>query len=101
LGKLPFVAEDLGDIDQPVYDLRDEFKFPGMKVLQFAFGDNLPESIDIPHNYGQNFLVYTGTHDNNTTLGWYHQEVNDLIQQHLEAYTGRKVSGKNFHCRMF
>jgi len=97
LGKLPFVAEDLGDIDQLVYDLRDQFNFPGMKVLQFAFGDNLPQSVDIPHNYGKNFLVYTGTHDNNTTLGWYRQETNKSIRKNLESYTNQKVKQNNVH----
>ncbi|WP_207535434.1 malto-oligosyltrehalose synthase [Desertivirga arenae] len=97
LGKLPFVAEDLGDIDQPVYDLRDEFEFPGMKVLQFAFGDNLPDSIDIPHNYGQNFLVYTGTHDNNTTVGWFHTEVDKDMKLRLTAYAGIEPEDSNIH----
>ncbi|MGV3509725.1 MAG: 4-alpha-glucanotransferase, partial [Sphingobacteriaceae bacterium] len=69
LGELPFVAEDLGDIDQPVFDLRDEFDLPGMRVLQFAFGDDLPKSVHVPHNFNPNSIVYTGTHDNNTTLG--------------------------------
>ncbi|WP_256013278.1 malto-oligosyltrehalose synthase [Desertivirga xinjiangensis] len=97
LGNLPFIAEDLGDIDQPVYDLRDEFKLPGMKVLQFAFGDNLPDSIDIPHNYKQNFFVYTGTHDNNTTLGWFHQEADSAVKKRIRMYTGLKPKDKNIH----
>ncbi|WP_207428060.1 malto-oligosyltrehalose synthase [Pedobacter sp. SYSU D00535] len=97
LGKLPFVAEDLGDIDQPVYDLRDEFEFPGMKVLQFAFGDNMPESIDIPHNYNPNFFCYTGTHDNNTTVGWFHTEAGKTERKNLEEYTGESVDDKNVH----
>src|SRR5690606_25595999 len=54
-GKLPFIAEDLGDIKDPVYKLRDDFQLPGMKVLQFAFGDTLPTSDYIPHNYNENF----------------------------------------------
>ncbi|MEJ7681169.1 MAG: 4-alpha-glucanotransferase [Segetibacter sp.] len=74
LGELPFIAEDLGEIDDAVYELRDEFAFPGMKVLQFAFGHEMPKSIYIPHNYSENFVVYTGTHDNNTIKGWYRQE---------------------------
>jgi len=94
LGKLPFVAEDLGDIDQPVYDLRDEFEFPGMKVLQFAFGEDLPISIDIPHNYTANFFAYTGTHDNNTTLGWYRKDIDKDTRKRLENYTGSNISEK-------
>ncbi|MFV0590948.1 MAG: 4-alpha-glucanotransferase [Draconibacterium sp.] len=69
LGELPFIAEDLGIITPEVDKLREDFDLPGMKVLQFAFTTNA-ENKDLPHNYGKNFVVYTGTHDNNTTLGW-------------------------------
>src|SRR5690606_9919131 len=58
LGKLPFIAEDLGEIDDAVFALRDKFKFPGMKILQFAFGEGLPDSPYIPHNYTPDFIVY-------------------------------------------
>ncbi|HEU0063663.1 MAG TPA: 4-alpha-glucanotransferase, partial [Flavisolibacter sp.] len=91
LGSLPFIAEDLGEIDDDVYSLRDEFNFPGMKVLQFAFGEDMPVNPYIPHNYTQNFIVYTGTHDNNTTLGWCHQEGKDAVKR-LESYEARKLS---------
>ncbi|CAA9485755.1 MAG: GH77 [uncultured Segetibacter sp.] len=74
LGDLPFIAEDLGEINDPVYELRDEFSFPGMKVLMFAFGDEMPKNPYVPHNYSENFVAYTGTHDNNTIRGWYRQE---------------------------
>ncbi|WP_345951637.1 malto-oligosyltrehalose synthase [Mucilaginibacter sp. PAMB04274] len=97
LGSLPFVAEDLGDIDAPVFELRDEFAFPGMKVLQFAFGDELPDSLYIPHNYQENYLVYTGTHDNNTTVGWYNQDANKNVRKQIEQYTGQSVKAKNIH----
>ena len=102
LGDLPFIAEDLGEIDQPVYDLRDEFNFAGMKVLQFAFGDHLADSPYIPHNYTSNFVVYTGTHDNNTTRGWYRQEGSQYRDQ-LSRYTGITLNEYNVHtvmCRM-
>ncbi|TSJ41033.1 malto-oligosyltrehalose synthase [Mucilaginibacter corticis] len=92
LGNLPFVAEDLGDIDQAVYRLRDDFNLPGMKVLQFAFGEDLPVSAHAPHNYTPDFIVYTGTHDNNTTKGWYRTEADETVQAHLKQYTGRSVS---------
>jgi 4-alpha-glucanotransferase len=72
---MPFVAEDLGDIDQPVYDLRDEFFLPGMQVLQFSFDDNMAKNLHTPHNHKPNSLVYTGTHDNNTLQGWYKKEL--------------------------
>lgn len=70
LGTLPIIAEDLGVITPDVEDLRDSFNFPGMKILQFAF-DSEEESDYLPHNYPQNSVVYTGTHDNDTIVGWY------------------------------
>ncbi|MFL5739638.1 MAG: 4-alpha-glucanotransferase, partial [Flavisolibacter sp.] len=91
-GSLPFVAEDLGEIDDPVYQLRDEFSLPGMKVLQFAFGGDMPRSVHIPHNYNPNFIVYTGTHDNNTTRGWFTKEAGEQTRASLEAYVGRPIS---------
>src|SRR5262245_19893173 len=71
LGHLPLVAEDLGVITPPVEALRDEFEFPGMRILQFAFGDDPKASDYQPHNYPRNCVVYTGTHDNDTTRGWF------------------------------
>ncbi len=99
LGELPFIAEDLGEIDQPVYDLRDQFKFPGMKILQFAFGDNMPQSPHIPHNYAQNFVAYTGTHDNNTIVGWYRQD-GYRHQQQVAAYVGKTLSQHDVHIEL-
>ena len=72
LGKLPIVAEDLGLITPEVEALRDQFEFPGMKILQFAF-DSGPDNPYLPFCYGRNFMVYTGTHDNDTTVGWFNQ----------------------------
>ncbi|MCS7081120.1 MAG: 4-alpha-glucanotransferase [Chloracidobacterium sp.] len=69
-GALPIIAEDLGVITPDVTALRDDFGFPGMRVLQFAFGGD-PHNRDLPHNYVTNAVVYTGTHDNDTTVGWY------------------------------
>src|SRR6185312_2225414 len=97
LGKLPFIAEDLGDINEGVHNLRDEFKLPGMKVLQFAFGDDMPGSIYIPHNYTTNYIAYTGTHDNNTTKGWFRQNVGKTEQKNLERYIGTKPKEKRIH----
>ena len=71
LGKLPFIAEDLGYITKEVHELRDRWGFPGMRVLQFAFGDDSPENPHKPHNFIQNCVVYTGTHDNDTSYGWF------------------------------
>jgi 4-alpha-glucanotransferase len=70
LGSLPFIAEDLGMITPDVSLLRDEFRIPGTKVLQFAFDGN-PQNPHLPENYPTNTVVYTGTHDNNTTRGWF------------------------------
>lgn len=70
LGDLPIIAEDLGLITPDVIELRDGCGFPGMKILQFAFGGDGSHEF-LPHNYGTNFVVYTGTHDNDTVRGWW------------------------------
>ena len=70
LGELPIIAEDLGVITPDVVALRDNFGFPGMRILQFGFGSD-KSNIDLPHNYTQNVVAYTGTHDNDTTVGWF------------------------------
>ncbi|HKO62056.1 MAG TPA: 4-alpha-glucanotransferase [Pyrinomonadaceae bacterium] len=72
LGELPIIAEDLGVITGEVDQLRGKFNFPGMRVLQFAFsGDE--ENIHLPHNYPANVVAYTGTHDNDTAVGWFNR----------------------------
>jgi 4-alpha-glucanotransferase len=73
LGELPIVAEDLGLITPEVRALRDRFRLPGMRVLQFGFGGDPRTNEHCPHNYIHNCVVYTGTHDNNTSLGWLHE----------------------------
>jgi 4-alpha-glucanotransferase len=72
LGHLPFIAEDLGMITPDVYALRDEFRLPGMRVLQFAF-DGDSTNPHLPQNYVENAVVYTGTHDNPPTRGWFEE----------------------------
>jgi malto-oligosyltrehalose synthase/4-alpha-glucanotransferase len=96
LGSLPFIAEDLGEINDPVLKLRDDFNLLGMKILQFAWGEEMPQNDYMPHNYGRNFIAYTGTHDNNTTLGWYRQEGKDFHQQ-IEHYVGRELSEEDIY----
>ncbi|MEH1887099.1 4-alpha-glucanotransferase [Nostoc sp.] len=86
LGKLPVLAEDLGVITPEVEALRDKYEFPGMKVLQFAFGSD-PENPFLPFNYPRNAVVYTGTHDNDTTVGWFNS-ANDNEKQNLWLYLG-------------
>lgn len=70
LGHLPIIAEDLGLITPDVIELRDHFNLPGMRILQFAFGDDVSNHF-LPHHYVPNCIAYTGTHDNDTTLGWW------------------------------
>lgn len=71
LGEVPIIAEDLGVITSDVNELRDDLGFPGMRVLQFGFGGDPKENIDLPHNYVRNVVAYTGTHDNDTAVGWF------------------------------
>jgi len=85
-GEIPLVAEDLGIITAEVDKLRTDFKLPGMKILQFAFGDTADNPY-LPHNYERNYVVYTGTHDNDTTLGWFNS-LNDNDKQHIYNYLG-------------
>jgi len=95
LGKMPLIAEDLGEITEEVYQLRDDLALPGMKVLQFAFGNDMPQSVHIPHQYqNSNCVVYTGTHDNNTTRGWFEDDIDQDTKLRLQHYLGKKVSRK-------
>ena len=87
LGALPFVAEDLGLITPDVTALRDQFRLPGMRILQFAF-DGKADNPYLPHNYVPNTVVYTGTHDNPTTRGWY-EELSDPQRQNVWSYLRR------------
>jgi 4-alpha-glucanotransferase len=91
-GSLPLIAEDLGVITEDVVALKEHFGLPGMKILQFAFGPHTPESPDSPHNHEQNCVVYTGTHDNNTTRGWFEAEAGPALRRALARYLGRKVT---------
>jgi len=84
-GHIPLVAEDLGIITDEVEVLRDKFNLPGMKVLQFAFGGGADNPY-LPHNYHPNCVVYTGTHDNDTTVGWFSklsEQEKHVIQEYL------------------
>jgi 4-alpha-glucanotransferase len=73
LGELPIIAEDLGLITPTVRALRERFRLPGMRVLQFGFGGDPRTNEHCPHNYTRDCVVYTGTHDNNTSLGWFQE----------------------------
>jgi 4-alpha-glucanotransferase len=83
---LPLIAEDLGVITEQVIALREQFNLPGMAVLQFAF-DGASDNFYLPHNHQRNSVVYTGTHDNNTSLGWY-QEMPEHLKHQLHEYIG-------------
>ncbi|MDP9378920.1 MAG: 4-alpha-glucanotransferase [Chloroflexota bacterium] len=86
-GELPIIAEDLGIITPEVEQLRDALRLPGMKVLQFAFSD--PANFHLPHNYAPDSVVYTGTHDNDTTRGWWKQ-AEESERNLARRYLGRK-----------
>jgi 4-alpha-glucanotransferase len=93
LGDLPIIVEDLGTITPEVEALRNKFEFPGMKILQFAFtGD--PNNAYLPLNYPRNCVVYTGTHDNDTTIGWFEklsQEEQQSTLNYLCCSTGEDI----------
>ena len=88
LGRLPFIAEDLGTITPDVQMLRDQFEVPGTRILQFAF-DGHADNPYLPHNYIPNTVVYTGTHDNATTRQW-HEELPEQQRQNLWSYLKRQ-----------
>jgi 4-alpha-glucanotransferase len=87
LGQLPFVAEDLGEITPDVHELRQQLQLPGMKVLQFGFSS--PENLFLPHNFDScHYVVYTGTHDNDTSQGWYRtapEKAQDMVRRYCNA----------------
>ncbi len=93
-GTLPIMAEDLGMITPEVEALRDEFEFPGMKILHFAFGGG-SDNPYLPCNYESNSVVYTGTHDNDTTLGWF-DKMPDYERDRLMQYVGC-ISSEGIH----
>ena len=89
LGQVAIVAEDLGVLTPEVEALRDRFAFPGMKVTQFAWGSGA-DNMFLPHGWNANLVAYAGTHDNDTTVGWWHQ-ASDGERGHMQAYLGREV----------
>ncbi|MGI9134608.1 MAG: 4-alpha-glucanotransferase, partial [Rhodoferax sp.] len=97
LGDLPIIAEDLGIVTPDVHALRRQFQLPGMRILQFAFGEGQADDSNntfLPHNYEPNTVVYTGTHDNDTTLGWWHS-ISPAMRQHVCDYLG--IDGEDIH----
>ncbi len=94
---LPIIAEDLGVITPPVEAMRDTLNLPGMLILQFAWGDLSGEARFLPHNHRPHSIVYTGTHDNNTTNGWWFtDEIDDVIRNHMTAYIDHRIAEPNW-----
>ncbi|MBI5740891.1 MAG: 4-alpha-glucanotransferase [Nitrospirae bacterium] len=94
---ISIVAEDLGIITDDVREVMKKFGFPGMKVLLFAFTEDLPTNPYAPHNHVKNCVVYTGTHDNNTIRGWFRKELDHEGKKRLFDYLGREVTEKTVH----
>lgn len=88
---LPLVAEDLGIITPDVREVMARFDLPGMKILLFAFGDDMARNPYIPHNLDRHCVAYTGTHDNNPVLGWFDTEATEEEKERFFAYVGRPV----------
>ena len=86
-GELPFIAEDLGLITPEVDALREHFNMPGMRILQFGFADRGGHTY-LPHRFVPNTVAYTGTHDNNTTLGWWAHDATEIERNAVQAYLG-------------
>ena len=96
LGSLNVIAEDLGDITPEVIALRKQFELPGMCILHFAF-DRDPNNLYLPHNIEKNSVIYTGTHDNNTTIGWWHS-ISEYDRDYVRRFLA--VSGEWIHWDM-
>ena len=92
--KFPIIAEDLGFLTDDVKEFIQEYEFPGMKILLFAF-DSDDDNPYLPHNHIKNCIVYTGTHDNNTARGWFAQEANDKIKQKMTEVLGLEPTPDN------
>ena len=86
-GELPFIAEDLGVITPEVDELREFFGMPGMRILQFGFAEK-GGHLYLPHRFVANAVVYTGTHDNNTTLGWWREDATAEERENVQTYVG-------------
>jgi 4-alpha-glucanotransferase len=108
LGDLPLIAEDLGEVTRKVYALRDRYRLPGIKILQFAFGDDPSAGSFLPHNYARSAVVYTGTHDNDTTVGWWNdpgggdgtRTAAQVRTEHEMALAYLSTDGKEIHWDM-
>jgi 4-alpha-glucanotransferase len=93
--QMPVIAEDLGIITPEVREIMAEFGLPGMRILLFAFTDDLPKNPHAPHNIPKNVLLYTGTHDNAPVRGWYEEEAKDAGRERVRQYLGPEVNSGN------
>ncbi len=91
LGTPPFIAEDLGDMTAAVHRLRDDFALPGMRILQWAFFNEQGDSNDLPHRHPHHAVVYPGTHDNDTVVGW-HRSLPRPVKARFNAYAGDEAA---------
>ena len=89
------IAEDLGLITADVREIMRKFRVPGMRVLLFAFGDNLPKNPYAPHNIIKDCVIYTGTHDNNTSKGWFEHEAQPGDRERISEYIGHEITPEN------
>ncbi len=89
-GEINIIAEDLGYITPDVIEVREKFNIPGIKVLLFGFGDRNPSNPHLPHNYENNFVVYTSTHDTNPLRGWFEREIDEEIKEFFLSYINKK-----------
>ncbi|MBU0733953.1 MAG: 4-alpha-glucanotransferase [Proteobacteria bacterium] len=97
LPHFPVIAEDLGYITDDVREVMAHFRFPGMKVLLFAFGDDDPMHPFLPHTYPKNCIAYTGTHDNNTLIGWFRNEISPQERERIFRYLYREEPVNEIH----
>jgi 4-alpha-glucanotransferase len=98
--RLALVAEDLGTITPDVREIMDRFRLPGMKILMFAFSEDNPDHLYLPHTYNEKCVAYTGTHDNNTARGWFEKEASQEERQRFFRYLGREVPDDEVHWEM-
>ena len=97
LGHVPIVAEDLGAITPEIVAMRDRFHLPGMRVLQFAFGKDTKTNVHLPHTYPHNSVVYTGTHDNDTVVGWFRDRGGAASARGAERIEERATARAGLH----
>jgi len=98
--RFPVIAEDLGYITPDVYEVMERFRFPGMKILLFAFGRDDPMHPFLPHTYPRNCVAYTGTHDNNTLKAWFENEASPEEKKRLFRYLYREPPVDKIHWEM-